>query len=97
MSRHAGSITVRAIDPPIPYNDRARKAAPKYGICLLCNHVRDLILDHCHKHDLVRGSVCYSCNMRMCYVDGGYYTSRYYPQIYHEWRYRCADCTGESF
>jgi hypothetical protein len=77
---------------PVEYNDRARKARLKYGICPLCGLVRDLVLDHCHDHWLARGSVCYSCNMRMSYLDHGYWTSRGYAAKFHEWRYRCPTC-----
>jgi hypothetical protein len=55
--------------PPIPYDDRARKAASKHGPCPLCGRGKDLVLDHCQDHHWCRGSVCSSCNRIMVEVD----------------------------
>lgn len=77
---------------PVPYNDRARKAAPKHGTCPLCGRLKDLVLDHCHRHWWTRGSICHSCNTKMSHVDDGGYRSQYYPRTYSEWRRNCVDC-----
>jgi hypothetical protein len=79
------------IVPPIPYDDRARKAASKHGPCPLCGPDKHLVLDHCQDHHWCRGSVCSSCNRIMDEVDSG---RRNTPR-YHEWRRRCVDCDAE--
>lgn len=81
---------------PIRYNNRARKSAIKHGVCPLCDLVRDLVLDHCRRHGWVRGSICYSCNAKMDYLDTGYHTARYYPAKYYDWRYHCIDCKKKA-
>lgn len=78
------------------YNDRARKAAPKRGTCPLCGLLKDLILDHCHRHWWARGSICYSCNSKMGNVDGGYRTAECYAPKYFEWLDNCVDCATDS-
>jgi hypothetical protein len=80
------------IVPPIPYDDRSRKAASKHGPCPLCGLGKDLVLDHCQDHHWCRGSVCSSCNRIMEEVDSG---RRNIPR-YHEWRRRCVDCDAET-
>lgn len=86
-----GSNLFTPIVPPIPYDDRARKAASKHGSCPLCSLDKDLVLDHCQDHYWCRGSVCSSCNRIMVEVDSG---RRNTPR-YHEWRRRCVDCDPE--
>jgi Recombination endonuclease VII len=33
-----------------------------YSGCGICRRRNQPFLDHCHKHDLVRGNLCYPCN-----------------------------------
>ena len=37
--------------------------------CEVCAAVDRLVVDHCHAHGWVRGTLCLSCNTRMAYVD----------------------------
>lgn len=83
-------------DVRVPYNNRARKQALKYGVCPLCGKTGRLVLDHCYPHDWVRGPICYSCNVKMGYVDRGYNTSRFYPAVYKQWRHRCGECRARA-
>jgi hypothetical protein len=50
--------------PPVVY--RPGKFGLHYGRCGLCGvEMGGLVTDHCHRHNLVRGSLCGSCNYWM--------------------------------
>lgn len=37
-------------------------SAPKHGECDLCGQPAELVIDHCHTTNLVRGRLCQLCN-----------------------------------
>lgn len=53
---------------PVRYGEHER---PKLGTaCTICSLVLPkLRVDHCHRHDWVRGAVCPSCNASMAWID----------------------------
>jgi hypothetical protein len=39
--------------------------------CEICTKTAHLVADHCHRHGLLRGTLCAMCNHYMSYIDLG--------------------------
>ena len=43
---------------------------PRVGFCPICERSnKKLVIDHCHKTDVVRGFICYSCNTLLGHIE----------------------------
>ncbi len=67
--------------------DRYRAGLRTSGPCELCPGRADRT-DHCHRHGLIRGQLCNSCNVRMGYADRG----RPVSLRFRAFRLRCPGC-----
>jgi hypothetical protein len=38
------------------------------GQCAICREVKELVIDHCHKHHKFRGMLCRACNLMIGYA-----------------------------
>jgi Recombination endonuclease VII len=37
------------------------------GFCMICKTKKDLVIDHCHRANMVRGLICQQCNSGLGY------------------------------
>lgn len=49
--------------------DVTRMKHDQHDKCAICDIVRPLVIDHCHKTGKVRGLLCRTCNMLLHYID----------------------------
>ena len=54
---------------PAVYTDLLRR---QNFVCGICEEVRPLVIDHCHKTGKVRGLLCNRCNSGMGFIDAGF-------------------------
>lgn len=67
------------------------------GQCSVCKAVRELVTEHCHKHNYIRGRICLSCNQVFKLYDrfptlpnmGTYWN---YPLEFIRHAISCPDC-----